>query len=175
MKGIGFKKDPQKAFEYYKKAAESEPFAMMEVANCYLNSIGTPPDYIKAIEYYQKANEYGIVDGLVGIGEVHHVLKNYEESFKYFLKAAEKGNKNGLCFVGVSYLEGVGAEKNVSLGKFYLNEAKKKGSIDAITLLVRIDFNDGNIKSACQNLEYLVKKTNDPKYLHEYDYYCSGK
>lgn len=55
QKGIGVRKNVEKAFEYFKKAADmGNPGSIMIVSNCYIYGMGVEQDFNKAFRYARK-------------------------------------------------------------------------------------------------------------------------
>ena len=67
--GIGVKKNPQKAFEYYSKSAQYErASAMVRLGVCYNNGTGVEQNAVTAVEWYRKAVEAGNADAMRNLG-----------------------------------------------------------------------------------------------------------
>lgn len=106
-KGIYTKKDPLKAFEYYKKAIESnhrvtEYYAYYNLASIYYNGnaeIGVSKDEEKAIEYYKIASSHNILEASIDLLyiTVDKYLKTRESRFlekiNQYKKAIEINSK----------------------------------------------------------------------------------
>lgn len=59
--GRGVKQNDDKAFYYFKRAAQDEnPFAQNELAYLYFSGRGTTQSYVDAFYWYQKAAEHGL-------------------------------------------------------------------------------------------------------------------
>lgn len=89
-KGYGIDKDPQKAYEYYMKAAETFEYAdyYIHVGYCYEYGVGVEKDIDKAIEYYKLSTKDGNGDGYYKIGYLYEtgktVDKDYEKALEYY-------------------------------------------------------------------------------------------
>ncbi len=93
-RGRGVEKNEEKAFDWYKKAAEAgNSIAMNNTGNCYYGGIGTHKNAEKAFYWYQQAAEAGDMDGMMnliccyreGIG----TQKSWKEVWHWSKKAAE--------------------------------------------------------------------------------------
>lgn len=73
---------------------------------------------------YAEINAYGIV-----------IPKNYYESARYFKKAADKGNADGMVFYSVHLSCGKGVPANQKMANMYLKHAASKGQLNAIEKL----------------------------------------
>ena len=134
-KGIGVKKDLKFAIELYKLGAKHET----EFCDC-----------SRTLAYCYKHG-----DG---------VRKNRRMAFKYFLKAAEKENVDGLYEVGYSYLTGTGVEKDIDKGIEYLCKAAKQNDIDSIITLRIFFHNDKEYKDRDTALHWVYRgeELNEP-------------
>lgn len=89
-KGYGTEKDPEKAFEYYLKAAETYEFAdyYIYVGYCYEYGIGVEKDIDKAIEYYELSTKDGDGSGWSDIGYIYEqgksVDRDYYKALEYY-------------------------------------------------------------------------------------------
>ncbi|RIB18075.1 hypothetical protein C2G38_2185661 [Gigaspora rosea] len=141
--GIVAKKDKNKAFEYYYKAAEmgnaegmskmDDAEGMNKVGICYENGIGVKKDKNKAFEYYYKAAEMGDVKGMNKVGYCYEngigVKKNDEMSFGYYNEAAEMGDAEGMSKVGFCYENGIGVEKDKNKAFEYYYKAAEMSDV----------------------------------------------
>ncbi|MDO4204210.1 MAG: tetratricopeptide repeat protein [Selenomonadaceae bacterium] len=65
------------------------------------------------------------------IGNCYSNQKNYEEAVKWYQKSAESGNHWGQMRLGYSYMEGLGVEKDLSVGAMWTRKAADQGDITA--------------------------------------------
>lgn len=73
---------------------------------------------------------------LAGVGNIG---KGNEYRAFYFLeKAAVAGNADAMYFIGMMYCSGEGTSQNVSVGKKWLQDAARRGCVDARNKLVEI-------------------------------------
>ena len=117
------------------KAESGDLEAILDIANSYFKGAGTKIDREKAFEWYSKALEIDAnnVKTLNGIGDYYcFVVKDYEESIKYYIKAAEYGDNYALCSMGAFYLlEKKDYDKSIE----YYEKAARLQSLEAIDCL----------------------------------------
>ena len=96
-RGVYLSQDYEKAFKYYKMAAESAMNiheAMHQLASLYGRGLGTTQDPKKAFEWERKAAE-NIPQAQLNVGIMYlngeGVEKNTEKAFEWFQKAAKNG------------------------------------------------------------------------------------
>ncbi|MGN0835354.1 MAG: tetratricopeptide repeat protein [Candidatus Spyradosoma sp.] len=84
-------------------------------------------------------------------GDDHYGEGRYEAAFKSYLRAAEKGDVDGTCAVGMCYYDGIGTSKNFSAAVRYFRKASDMGSEDANVMLA-VCYWKGEGVSANRNL-----------------------
>jgi len=133
------------------KAKAGNAVAQYQLAECYNDysgSKGVEHDSDKAFYWYEKAAQKGNVDAMYKIGswkgyekwmktaaEKGHIQaqtkyglqlkkeKKYEEAFRWFKKAAEKGDEEGLSELSLCYCQGQGVEKDYAKSIVYIKRA----------------------------------------------------
>ncbi|KAG9298577.1 hypothetical protein G9A89_004285 [Geosiphon pyriformis] len=179
--GRGTTKNSKNAFELYSKAAERGDLnAQCNLALCYLNGEGTTKNLEKAFKLFSEAAEAGRLVGRVGvrayqletvedlgkgenlrsqtsIGTYYRngIVKNLEETFQFYSRAAEAGNQNAQYNLGWCYQNGWGTTKNLKKAfELYLKAA------EANNLCYRSDFSDLHVHDLTleeqENLEYTI-------------------
>ena len=129
QEGKGVNKDPEKAFGYFKKAAdlghaESQEF----VATQYYEGKDLEQDYKLAFDYFKKAADQGIVNAQYMTGMMckngQGQDKNDDNAYIYFLKAADGKNLKAQYELATLLLEGkVVKHDEEGAFKWYLNAA----------------------------------------------------
>lgn len=129
QEGKGVNKDPEKAFGYFKKAAdlghaESQEF----VATQYYEGKDLEQDYKLAFDYFKKAADQGIVNAQYMTGMMckngQGQDKNDDNAYVYFLKAADGNNLKAQYELATLLLEGkVVKHDEEGAFKWYLNAA----------------------------------------------------
>lgn len=84
-------------------------------------------------------------------GDDYYDKGRYEAAFKSYLRAAEKGDADGTCAVGICYYNGIGTSKNFSAAVRYFRKASDMGSEDANVMLA-VCYWKGEGVSANRNL-----------------------
>ena len=102
----GRTKDVNKAYEFYKRAAdEGDVQAMHEAAILQINGLGTKKDEKEGVEMLMKAAEAGFVASLGGLGWYHSEHKgNLTEAISYFKQGAAGGDRNSIYSLGMMYV-----------------------------------------------------------------------
>ena len=141
---LNYKSDSKKlsdGFEMIKLAEESGfKEARRELANCYFNGIGTPPNPKKAINLYRLEAEDGNTEAQYILGHaywngLYDLPKSQEESFKYYMKAAEKNHSMAQAAAGICLLYGYGTPKDEAEGFAWLKKGSVSGDGQALYIL----------------------------------------
>ena len=154
----GVKKDPEKAFNYYKLASsepnddDDESLGSLRLADCYFEGFGTPKNQALAVELYDEYSEYSD-EYLEKCGDCWYYGYGVKKDKEKALEAYQS------VYLGETPDETLSSEiamrvlkKLVSLGD---EEAKNiMGVIKGVSY-----YNQGKYKQACQ---FLMKTVNDP-------------
>ncbi|WP_338793762.1 hypothetical protein [Bernardetia sp. MNP-M8] len=126
-------RNPEKAFEYMKKAVEdaNAPYAMYKLGLYYYSGFGVEENNEEAKKYYQLAvnNNYQYANIPLGNMEFWQETEGSKEEngFEYYVKAAEFGYYNyGL---GMCYKYGIGTERNLDKAYQALKQGHEQGDI----------------------------------------------
>ncbi|WP_186894750.1 tetratricopeptide repeat protein [Acetobacterium malicum] len=105
--------DQEKAFRYYRQAAEKDvPSGWELVGYCLYEGKGAPQNRQEALSCYEKAAEQGLYNSYYMMGMIYgydETLFNYEKAVSCFEKSAELGQTDALVRLGTMHLLGVGA------------------------------------------------------------------
>jgi localization factor PodJL len=98
-KGLGVKKDPTAARDYYRAAAEKgHGKATHNLAVIYAEGAEGKPDYVTAAQWFRKAADYGVTDSQYNLAILYArgvgVEQNLVESYKWFFLAAKEGDQD---------------------------------------------------------------------------------
>ena len=106
--GQGVKKDPEKAFHYFKLAAESGyPDAVYYLGNCYYNGRGVEQDLFQAYSWHRKGAELGNIYAMTDLATMDYGIQTDEyEKLRLLEKAAETGYECALYFLALRFLAG---------------------------------------------------------------------
>ncbi|MCR4754495.1 MAG: sel1 repeat family protein [Lachnospiraceae bacterium] len=126
-------KNNQKAYEYYKKAAENgSGFGNYNLG--YFYNYGNnviPINKGMAFEYYKKAADLGVKEGALSTGVCYAkgvgVLQDDSEALKYFHIAAEKGNASAMDWLGLFFFQGRAVVSNMSTAADWYAKAADGG------------------------------------------------
>jgi TPR repeat protein len=78
------------------------------LGNCYEHGNGVQQDYEKALEYYKQAAEAGSDMAEFSMGQLMHMLKQLDEAFLWYTKAAKRNRQNARLMVARYMLHGWG-------------------------------------------------------------------
>lgn len=113
------KEDYVSAVECYRKGAELNDAACINALGyCYEFGVVVEKDNLKALELYKKAAEAGLLKGIMNVASSYGrgmsgVPKDEEQSFAWYLKAAEMGDAEAQYLLGQRYRLGVGVEQDM--------------------------------------------------------------
>ncbi|CAM0137443.1 hypothetical protein VKS41_003195 [Umbelopsis sp. WA50703] len=107
--GVGCQQDHEVAFGWFQKAAaHNDVRAIGLLGNCYEHGNGVQQDYEKALEYYKQAAEAGSDMAEFSMGQLLHMLKQLDEAFLWYTKAAKRNRQNARLMVARYMLHGWG-------------------------------------------------------------------
>ena len=71
--GIIVDKDPEKAFEWYKKASRlAYPIGTSNLGCCYMYGLGTKQNYDEAFKCFAEAAAFGVLDAIIRLGDLFY-------------------------------------------------------------------------------------------------------
>ena len=92
---------------------------------------GGPRNIDQAVSWYRRSAELGELDAAYNCAVLLEDLQKHEESFGYFLRAAERGDSRAELALGGAYLYGIGVPKDSAEAVRWLRKADKNGNVDA--------------------------------------------
>ena len=101
----GYKKDPEKALEYYERVIQLSP------------------------------SDYSVMTSLGRLLLNEEKVKDYKRAKQLLLEASENKEREAMNFLGLMYLEGKGMPENIDMGIMWLTKASEEGSIAAMVNL----------------------------------------
>lgn len=152
--GEGVNRDYDMAFKYFQKGIVMQnEEALLYGGLCLVNKGNLDHEKIgKVIKYWSKAAELGSSVAAVNLGLMYRegnlVAKDDHEAFKWFLMAAEKDHHDGIFYVGLSYAEGRGVEKNIEKSKFFYEKGFALGDVNCAHNLGTIYLDNQDFKNA---------------------------
>ena len=147
--GARVEKDPAKAADWYRKAAEKGyPQAQHSLGVLYEFGNGVPTDYSAAADWYRKAAEKGFAPAEFSLGlcYVHGkgVPQDFDKALGWYQKAAEQKNSDAMLNLAFLYHNGQGVPKDEKRSFDYVRQAAEAGSADAQFQLGMDYFNGEN-------------------------------
>ncbi len=128
-------KNPQKAAEWYEKAAaQGDNRALVNLGYMYIfGDIGK--DEPKAFKLFSKAASSGDSKGMAALGQMYEagegVPQDWEKAVEWYAKAASKGDSHAQARLGSAYAKGNGVAQNDKLAVKWFAEAAKQGDVKA--------------------------------------------
>jgi serine/threonine protein kinase/TPR repeat protein len=141
--GKGYKKDDQRAANWYQKAATAgDPTAMADLAFLYENGKGVPQDYDQAHYWYTKAAAAGEAHAMYRLGKFYedgvNVQQDYRKAREWYQKAAEAGDVEAMFSLAGFYHHSNGGKKDDALAFQWYLKAANAGHIDAMANLAAL-------------------------------------
>lgn len=128
MNGDGVAKDPQKAVEWFKKAAEEGNIeGITALGDCYFNGVGSHVNVFEAVKLYSEAAERGYANAQLKLGILlltgRGVTMDFKNGIAWIEKAANQGNADAQTYLGVLYYTGDRIERDYNLAFKWFNKA----------------------------------------------------
>jgi TPR repeat protein len=142
---LGLVKSDKKAAKIWKRAVElGNVVAMVRLGYAYETGRGVKLDKKKAEELYRAAADGGVAGHSVAaaqnnLGVLLRSANKFEEAFRYFTLAANQGFTDGETNLSACYVNGTGAEVDLSKARYWTARAVAKGHETAIKNLARLD------------------------------------
>ena len=86
------------------------------------------------------------------MGKRHHGEGDYGKALQYYTKAAEFGDADSLCCLGMLYYNGDGVEKDEKTGVYHFEQAAIGGHPQARGLLAEYEMKNGRLEKAAKHL-----------------------
>lgn len=137
-------------------AKKNNPTALFCLGQMYYNGWGTSASTLKGLDYLQKAIDQGDVDAMNVMGAINSDKGNHTEAFRWYQKAAEKGNPIACDILAQAYRDGRGVNRDNENAKKWINKAIE---------LYESDAKKGDLEVAKQlAIIYYLEKTSTPRY-----------
>lgn len=118
LEGLGTEKNPEKAFQWYKKSAEqNHAVSQSELGVCYREGRGVAKDLLQAKAWFEKSAAQNNSYGLACLGEFYeygwgNTPVDLARAIELYQKAADQNYPWAQHKVAKFYGEGIGIEKN---------------------------------------------------------------
>ena len=161
--GDGVAKDPAKAVEYYKKAAEQGHVrAQYNLGVDYDNGIGVAKDETEAARWYLKAAEQEHAEAQYNLGVCYlngsGIVKDEGEAVKWFRRAAEHGDVDGQNNLGSCYANGIGVAEDITEAvKWYRKSAEQGDELGQVNLGACYLYGSGIAKDEGEAVKWFLK------------------
>lgn len=136
----------QKAFEYYKMAAEqNDDVAINNLGSLYYSGIGTKRNSLAAAQMFAKAANLGNIEATVNLAFIYlsgyGIPQNPDEAIKLFEVASEKNNPTANFMLGYAYFKGYIVDKNLRVAFDLIRKSANAGYADAQYILALMYMN----------------------------------
>lgn len=134
--GLGIQKNPEIAFEMYKKAANAGlPVAQFNVGLFFEKGKVVSLNQTEAIKWFRKAAEQNYPPAQAKMGYLtvmgRGVKKDYSRALKWYQQAAEHGEIGAYSHIGLFYDKGLGIKKDPNRAVQYYILGAEKGDSEA--------------------------------------------
>ena len=143
-KGLGTDKDPAKALQLYRGAAE-HGYAEAQNLLGILYATGTggvTEDDKQAVDWYQKAADQGFAKAEKNLGDMYFfgrgVDRDYKQALTWYGKASDQNFADAQFRLGFMYEKGLGVDQNNQNAIDQYTKAVRNGSVEAQRALDRL-------------------------------------
>jgi hypothetical protein len=134
--GLGVTRNPEKAFEYFSKAASQDPLSMMKKGICLMEGEGVAKDYENAKKCFEDAVNRGHLDANVYLGKLFEegwgIKKDYAQAFRLYEREAKRDCSEGMRQLGRMYNLGYAVSVDYSEAMRWYMKAAEKGNSGAM-------------------------------------------
>ena len=128
QEGNGVEKNLGKALEYYRSAADKgSAVSMFYLGFMYFSGDGVEKNIEESKKWLLKAGEAGLSYGFSNLGGLYNMSEDYSIAMEYFRKAADMGNGEAMCQIGLLYDSGKGVAKNIDTANQWYLKAGEAG------------------------------------------------
>ncbi|TAL31156.1 MAG: AAA family ATPase [Alphaproteobacteria bacterium] len=132
----GVPKDPVKAAEWYRRAADQgHSDAQFNLGRCYETGVGVKKNLADAVMWYRMAAGKGHAAAQNNLGLCYRygngVIKSSSEALYWFRKSADKGDPSGQHNLADMYLRGEGVEQNFTEAVGWFMKSAEQGDAGA--------------------------------------------
>lgn len=176
--------DEEKGIEYLNKAIENGDYASIrELGKCYCEGIGVNINYPLAYKYFQDAIVKGVASAYHCLGCMYRkgnkgIDKDLHESYKHYLKAAEKGYLPSQIVVAKMLRDGICVEQNDTEMVKWFEQAAIQGDNTSQTYIGELYFWGIKVPKDYEKSRYWIRKAALSGYTKAYFRYaylcCDG-
>ncbi len=147
------RKNADSAVAWYQKGiAFGDPAAMVNMALLYSSGFGdTPPDINRALELVARAADKNYTPAMIFAGTVYFngrqgKAQNIPAAIKWFKRAADLGDENGMLRLGIAYLADniPGVVRDEASAYFWIKRAAEAGDPNAMKVLANF-YSEGKV------------------------------
>jgi TPR repeat protein len=134
----GLRRDPAAAVEMLAaSAAAGDPYAQVELGNCFYNGVGVAANHGSAALWYFKAAQTGLADPQEFLGYMYEtgdgIVADQNLATQWYRQAAIHGNVRAMTELGVHLRQGNGTEWNEAEAMQWFEKAAELHDVQAMT------------------------------------------
>ena len=171
LKGLGVKKDPARAFEWFSRSAEAgSREAMLMMGECYYFGIGTAESRSDAVSCYESvaATDIGDDTSVKAFVILAHCLekaigtsKDPEAALALYKKAADYGDAEAMYCAGRAIMSGIGDASEQSQARGYiLRSARSSYTPASLAMGIFADDGRGVARNAADAERWYLRAVN---------------
>ncbi|KAI4838959.1 ubiquitin-protein ligase [Plasmodium brasilianum] len=171
--GINIKQNYDKAKEYYKRVAETVmnsdyiniPLSELDILNGENLNMHNEINNLKnneedILEFLNEQIKGGDVMAMYDLGKKYKEEKNFTKAFQYINEASKKNNLLALKELGIIYLYGYGAPRDIDKSIENFSKAAEAGDVESKCYLGYIYYFIDEYKNVKLSLKYLTEAAN---------------
>lgn len=148
----GLPKDDQQALHWCKigNAFEINDITR-RLASCYAMGFGVDPDLLKAMEYFKQAALRGDSIAMKCLASNYRhggngLNADYQLALNWYLKAAEAGDSEAMCELGIAFTDGVMVTPDYENAVAWFKRAVEAGNLNALCNLASCYFKGNGVE-----------------------------
>jgi TPR repeat protein len=127
------------ALQYFDEAAtKGDSNAQFNLASIYHNGHHKEKNIDLAIFWYKQSAEQYCIASQFALGLIYKDQEMYDESFVYFIEAAENNHADAQYFLGWLYENGYGTERNIEEAEMWYTRSKSQEDAPTAIILARL-------------------------------------
>lgn len=113
------------AIAYYLRSAQHQcKYAQHKLAACYYSGVGVEKSKELALKWWKRSADQGLPIAQYSLA---YITPDKAEQFRLYKAAAEEGHQKSQHKLGMCYKNGIGCDKNLEKGNFWIDKALSRG------------------------------------------------
>lgn len=134
-----FQEDYELAATWFEKAINQSFFdSSYSLGMLHLHGLTSNSSLDQATKFFKQAFRAGIFNGYFELGKYFVSKHQHNKAFEFFSAAAEKNHPPSMNAVGISYMEGLGVERNLEIAKTMFSMSSELGYGNASINLAKL-------------------------------------